>query len=356
MAKKCNCTCAYERQFIDSVNVSYWRREGDDQRWPKYPTATPPIYRRVYSAGMKSPYCIYALVHCSSVQASSLVEKDQRKFNYEYGNCDNIFADYVQKLKKTEGKAKDLKKQLCLESVVPKSYIDDFKCKVDSIVCGVLGETGTVEKERALSNLQSSIATLMKGLPVFTVREERQLNTWLNDLLSPIISSYGFIIKQSFPSNTYSIFGTSQPDFAFFKVFQRKIVATAVEVLDENEENFDVQDENEENVNIQDENEEELAVKHLVQGTIEYKRRGATEKCRSQCYANMVRVANDIVIESLECGILVDSVTVYGLLVSHSDYNNCVPMKYYSNFRDLPTITLGPSQHFAELIYCILEC
>ena len=115
-------------------------------------------------------------------------------------------------MKKTEEKAKDLKKQLCLEFVVPKSYIDDFKCKVDSIVCGVLPENDTVEK--AFSNLQSSIATMVKGLPVFTVCEEIQLNTWLKCLMSPIISSYGFIIKQSFPSNTYSIFGTLQPDFA----------------------------------------------------------------------------------------------------------------------------------------------
>ena len=51
---------------------------------------------------------------------------------------------------------------------------------------------------------------------------------------------------------------------------------------------------------------------------------------------------------------IVKSITVYGLLVSHTDLS-CVPMKYYSNFRDAPSILHGAEGSFAELIHCILQ-
>ena len=133
----------------------------------------------------------------------------------------------------------------------------------------------------------------------------------------------------------YSVFGTSQPDLAFFKASQGNIVAGIVDVQDEGL------------------GTEECV--ELVQNTIEYK--SSTEKdYRTWCYANLVRVANDSVIESLRGGKLVYSVTVYGLLIAHSQFDLCLPMKYFSNFRDLPTIQVGPTHPFAELIYCILQC
>ena len=74
----------------------------------------------------------------------------------------------------------------------------------------------------------------------------------------------------------YSVFGTSQPDLAFFKASQGNIVAGIVDVQDEGL------------------GTEECV--ELVQNTIEYK--SSTEKdYRTQCYANLVRVANDSVIE-----------------------------------------------------------
>ena len=64
----------------------------------------------------------------------------------------------------------------------------------------------------------------------------------------------------------------------------------------------------------------------IVRSTIEFKMRGA-EEYQTQCYANLVRVANGSVIESLESGTLVHSVTVYGLLVAHCHYDCCLPVK-----------------------------
>ena len=65
----------------------------------------------------------------------------------------------------------------------------------------------------------------------------------------------------------------------------------------------------------------------------------------------MTVLLNDCKEEKLVC-----SVTVYGLLIAHSQYDLCLPMKYFSNFRDPPTIQVGPAHPFAELIYCILQC
>jgi len=341
MVENHNCTCEDETQFIESQNVSYWRKEGEDEKWPKCPT-TPLMYRRVCSAGKTSPYCIYALVHRSYVKASSLFDDDKHKFPYKYCNCDVIFADYLEKLNGRKAEAIDLKKNLCFNSVVPEKYIhdelDSFKCEVDAIVYGSFEDTGTVPG-KIVGDLQKSIAkfvTNLRSMTAFEICEERQLNIWMNRLLKPIISSYGFMLKQRFSNNMYSLFGTSRPNLAFFKTSKGNIVAGVVDVQGEDkEEHVDGQE-------------------NLVQGTIEYKK-NATEEYRTHCYANLVRVANDSVIESLESGILVRSVTVYGLLVAHTDYDCCLPMKYFSNFKDPPTIQLGPTRHFAELIYCILQ-
>jgi len=85
-----------------------------------------------------------------------------------------------------------------------------------------------------------------------------------------------------------------------------------------------------------------------------------TQKCHAQCFANMIRIANDSVCQSLKEGKLIVLVTVYALLVSHKDLNNCVPMKYYCNFKDSSKcwrdIKVGICGNSAELLHCILLC
>jgi len=71
----------------------------------------------------------------------------------------------------------------------------------------------------------------------------------------------------------------------------------------------------------------------IVQGTIDYIMMSTT-KHTSQCYADMIRVTNDSIIRSLENGVLVKSITIYALLVSHDNLDECVPMKYYCNFNE----------------------
>ena len=51
-------------------------------------------------------------------------------------------------------------------------------------------------------------------------------------------------------------------------------------------------------------------------------------------------------IASLESGILVETVTVYGLLSSHDTYL-CEPMKYFCDFTNPPVLTCG------RIVYCV---
>jgi len=77
-----------------------------------------------------------------------------------------------------------------------------------------------------------------------------------------------------------------------------------------------------------------------------------TDHNHCQCYVNMVRIANDSVYRSLRSGRLVKSITVYALLVLQTDLS-CVPMKYYSDFKEPPIISFILEGNFAEFIYCI---
>ena len=92
-------------------------------------------------------------------------------------------------------------KNLCLRSVVPKKYVYDkfnsFKEEVDAIIYGAL--ESTVFSAKTLCDLQRSIskfATSLHGMKGLEVKEERQLNIWMNDMLEPIISSNRFLVKK----------------------------------------------------------------------------------------------------------------------------------------------------------------
>jgi len=157
------------------------------------------------------------------------------------------------------------------------------------------------------------------------------MNSWVNKLLAPILHSHGFKEKESFQDNKFSVFGTTRPDFAFFKNSQKQLIV----MVDEN---------GSELMNFEG---------NIVQNVIEYKNKDIT-KHFCQVYANMIRIANDSTIDCLQRGVLVDSVTVYALLVSYADHSS-VPMKYYCNFQHAPTIEVGVLGNFF-IVFCNANC
>jgi len=99
-------------------------------------------------------------------------------------------------------------------------------------------------------------------------------------------------MKDSFTDNNCCIFGSSKPDLMFSKHnSQGDLVAAVIELLEQFE-----------SVEV----EEQYREVHVIESTIEYKRMSITKDC-CQCFADMVRVANDSTIDSLVNGILVKS-------------------------------------------------
>jgi len=348
MAKNKGCICENERIFDDSGILTHWNNKPDAQRWPILPKTL--TYEIKHSSTSVSPYCIYALVHNTFVTASSLTDKDEKKFRVREVRNDYMFTNYAKKLKDTKAEAAALQKKLSLCHVVPKTYIDAELSSLQDTVNGIIFPALMERSDnlcQIMVNLQHAIQGFVSNFKetneVFEVQEERQLNTWFDDILGPILRFYGYEKRESFPDNKCCIFGSSRPDLVFSKHGPEDLVEAVVVELPESRE--------------VEETEKHCCEVDLVQGTIEYKKKSVA-KHNCQCYADMIRVANDSVIRSLENGVLVKSVTVYALLLTSHNNLNCVPMiqKYYCNFKDNPTIQVGIEGNFAELLYCILQC
>ena len=326
--KLSECQCERERHF--ETNVTYWSDEND--KWPKPPQTNK--YLRVHDGGKYSP-CVYAFVHDIFVPASSLTDSDKPKFPYTDVQNVSIFRNYAQTLESTEVEAEDLRKRLDVKKVVPTSYIDvelqEFQQRVftHSMEAGREVEIVPIVNSFMTRLMQYSRAGL-------EVKEERQLNAWFRDLLRPILSNKGFEIIASFPDNRFCVFGNSKPDLAYYKHCQGDLIGV---VVDSGSQSTTTSQESSED---------------LIRSTIEFKMSTVT-RSSCQCYANMIRLAHDLVIDSLRSGVLVDSVTVYALLVSHADLT-CVPMKYYCDFKRPPIIQVGLSGDFTKLFYCTLLC
>jgi len=177
-----------------------------------------------------------------------------------------------------------------------------------------------------MSKLYSRVFDDHKGLEI---NEERQLNTWFRQELEPIFSKHGFQNVDTVQNYPYSVFGSSHPDLVFYKVCNGKMIATSLTLPSVNTE-------------------------HVCQNTINYKKLQISSKHYCQAYADMIRVANDSVVQSLRRGRVVESVTVYGMLVSHDDLR-CIPMRYSSDFKSDPIIEHGLKVWFTEFLYCILD-
>lgn len=200
----------------------------------------------------------------------------------------------------TKAAATSLQENLCFKSVVPKKKVDDklsrLEDKVHDIFCQAMkAGRDTDAVLQFVGDLHLAMRGFRDGMTTdaLDVNEERQMNSWVNKLLAPILHSHGFKEKESFQDNKFSVFGTTRPDFAFFKNSQKQLIVMV------------------------DENGSELTnfEGNIVQNVIEYKNKDIT-KHFCQVYANMIRIANDSTIDCLPRGVLVDSVTVYALLVS----------------------------------------
>jgi len=165
---------------------------------------------------VKDIFLTVSMVHSTHVPASSLNDTDKGKF--------------------TKTDAESLQGKLRFSSVVSTEHIRSFLSRANDIFTKALKEPDYTEK-KALGDLHDTIHGFAIGIAsdneaneaVLKVSEERQLNVWLNKLLSSLLSKRGFRQLTSFPENRYSVFGSSCPDLVFVK-HGRNVVGTMVEV------------------------------------------------------------------------------------------------------------------------------
>ena len=78
------------------------------------------------------------------------------------------------------------------------------------------------------------------------------------------------------------------------------------------------------------------------------------ENILPQAFADMVRVSNDLLLSGLKTGKIIDTVTVYGLLVAHNKHV-AVPLKYYVDFTtNAHKIEVGAREFFGKLLSVVV--
>ena len=87
----------------------------------------------------------------------------------------------------------------------------------------------------------------------------------------------------------------------------------------------------------------------LFGATIEFKVDGSSRNI-AELFADMVKVSNDLLINVLSRGNVVDSVIVFGMLVSHNT-ENCIPARYSCDFKaNKCSMEFGKSVSFYDFL------
>ena len=96
---------------------------------------------------------------------------------------------------------------------------------------------------------------------------------------------------------------------------------------------------------------DELFDVEITGGTVEFKITIGEDYSSHfpQAIANMIRVASNLIVNALTTGKIVQTVKIYGMLVSYNKAK-CVPLKYYIDFEKNATeILIGESESFSDI-------
>ena len=168
----------------------------------------------------------------------------------------------------------------------------------------------------------------LKEIRKLKVDKEIQINDWFLTSLEYELDQLNFKTSREFHHNNFSLFGKSRPDFTFFKKDRNWIKAGMI---------------------IQPPS--ELTAVNICDAALEFKLDIAhnPQRVYPQAIADMVRVANDLMVDALSVGKVVDEVVIYALLIAY-DKKNCIPLKYLANFKNSSyEIFVGQEARFHEI-------
>lgn len=169
----------------------------------------------------------------------------------------------------------------------------------------------------------------------FSLEYELPLNKRFVTQFTKIIERRGFVVSDTLPQSSVTIFGKSQPDLVFYKANEgyekgTRIMGATI--------SSDISWE-------------------VCGATMEFKRSPVHLKTKSQplaqSCANMVRLAGFLMEKSLVKGHIVEEVTIFGLLVSHSN-PYCVPLQYNAKVNQNTIIMKGDEILFEDAFRFVL--
>lgn len=145
----------------------------------------------------------------------------------------------------------------------------------------------------------------VRAVDMWDVKKEVQRNNWLVEFLEKELHSVGLHTTTEFRNNKFSIFGKSRPDLAFYKESTSWIKAGII-----------MQEDNWLCVGLQ------LSSKWVF---FKIMKIFCHKLLRIWCEFQL------ILLNDLKTGKIIDTVTVYGLLVAHNKHV-AIPLMYYVDF------------------------
>jgi len=174
----------------------------------------------------------------------------------------------------------------------------------------------------------------MRSIKKISVNREIQKNDWFINLLQENLHSHGYTTSFEFNFKKFCIFGKSRPDFSFYKQKGQRI-----------------------KIGMVTQSADEMCGVQIDAASIECKLKGSDKDSNLlQVLADMVRVANNLMVDALKVGKVVDSILVYGLLVAY-DKQSCIPLKYCVDFQtNTSDIQVGDRSPDPLVIFFLLLC
>lgn len=203
------------------------------------------------------------------------------------------------------------------------NMVDELKSQFGKLCIDVVARIQTDPSQLVKSisdqfNVVENHCKEIRNLDPLVPEREIQLNEWAIPALKKELALLGFTSQVTFPHNDYSLFGKSRPDFAFYKQIGNELTGGMIIESDS-----------------------------LYGSTLEFKKDSSLLKL-AQAFANMVRVANDLLLDALKRGKVINAIVVYGLVVYH-DEKQCLPMRYICDFsKNYYIIEVGQETEFYQ--------
>jgi len=212
-------------------------------------------------------------------------------------------------------------------------------CDVQKILDGLMDEicayNSTVEQHKA--SLLRAIVNARDNSVI--INYELPHNQRFFERLCEAGEKIGFVVSKTLPQDIMTVYGKSRPDVSIYRDEGRFISGKAVTGAILSEQSYSV----------------------ISGGAIELKNYEVHHKNIespevAQAVANMIKLAGFLCLKALKKGVIVEKITIFGLLVSHKS-RYCIPLKYTSMCNsDVTTVMVGDEILLPKALDNLFHC